>query len=151
MLMALGACACTGNPFSTKDNSTSSADSQSVSSSTTTPPPKQLELVRAISRGIVTVYSEGNGIDSVKFKIMSSAKEPLQIQISAGTLLDSTSAGIQTMVLRRTVVLSLAPGEESDVELEAACANMTLEAPGSGDTFTIIEVFISWVEIYGRG
>jgi len=133
MVIAFGASACKSNPFSAEENPTS----RTAASPTTTPSPTQVELVIAISRKLIAVDAMGDGLRSVKLTVRSYAKKPLRLQILSGTIFDPESPDVQTMVLRRSIDLNVAPGEEAEVALDAACADMTLEEPGDLDAFTI--------------
>ncbi len=97
-----------------------------------------ISLDDAVAQGLVTIATDGNGLDSVELTLSARRPGSLVVTIPAGTIFAATSGGVQNMVVReeQTVVLEGADAEVS-LTVPAACINMTLEAPLTGNHFSL--------------
>jgi len=97
-----------------------------------------ISLDDAVAQGLVTIATDGNGLDSVELTLASRRPGSLAVTIPAGTILAATSAGVQNMVVREEQIIVL-EGADAEVSLSvpAACINMTLDAPLTGNDFSL--------------
>jgi hypothetical protein len=97
-----------------------------------------ISLNDAVAQGLVKVTTDGAGLDAVDLILASRKPGSWAVTIPAGTILGSTSKGVQNMVVReeQTVVLEGADAEVS-LTVPAACINMTLDVPLTGNHFSL--------------
>jgi hypothetical protein len=97
-----------------------------------------ISLSDATAQGMVKFAAVGHGLDSVKLTLTSRSPGPLAVTIPAGTILATTSKGVQNMVVREEQSVALdGPDAEVSLTVPAACVNMTLKVPLNGDDFTL--------------
>ena len=92
----------------------------------------------AVAQGLVTIATDGQGLDSVELTLASRQPGSLTITIPAGTIFAAMSGGVQNMVVREDQMVVL-EGADTEVSLTvpAACINMTLDAPATGNHFSL--------------
>lgn len=101
-------------------------------------PEIRTDLVRAQRAGLVTVEGRGSGLQRLKLELELEVVQPVRLTVEAGTVFRPGAAGTQAMVVRRrTEVRLTAERPEVQLSLEAACAEMDDDVPGSGDRFTL--------------
>ena len=98
-----------------------------------------VELAEACSRGFVELHAKGrHSIDSFEVSLTSKSTKSLSVKILPGTVFTSTSPGTQSMIVVAERLISLAPKKSVDsYVVEAACINMHLSAPWSGDQLVL--------------
>jgi hypothetical protein len=75
----------------------------------------------------------GAGLEKIEISLESSLDVELLLAIIPGTLFEPISSAVQTMVAIEHREVILEPYAKLSLELDVACAEMRLDAPGSGD------------------
>ncbi len=98
-----------------------------------------VELIEAKSSGLITVNACGIGsLERIKLSLTSQSDNTLQVAILPGTIFESQSAGIQSMVVIGQKLVSLDPYETLEsISIDAACYNMELDMPEESDALTL--------------
>jgi len=106
---------------------------------TTTQPPVYVELIEAQSTGLIEVSACGIGsLEVIKLSLTSQSDNTLQIAILPGTIFESQSAGVQSMIVITEKLVLLYPHETAkSISVDAACASMELDAPSESDSLTL--------------
>jgi hypothetical protein len=101
--------------------------------------PRRIDLREALELGLLTADVTGTSLESIEIKVEVSAEleDSIELSIAPGTLFLAPSPDLQTMVVRREMVLFLTSKKELSVDLKVACANMTLKAPEGGETYIV--------------
>lgn len=101
-------------------------------------PETEVDLVSAQRSGLVRVAGRGHGLQSLELELELEVVQPVRLTIEAGTVFRPSAAGTQTMVLTKSRTVKLeADRPELRLTLDAACAEMHADTPGSDDTFTL--------------
>lgn len=98
-----------------------------------------VELAAAVQAGLVEASAIGAGsIDRVGVSLASKSDDILRVSIMPGVIFTASAAGVQSMVIITWVEVLLDPYEEAEpFYMDAACANMELDAPGDTDTMQL--------------
>ena len=90
-----------------------------------------VELIDASNMGLIEVSACGTGsINRIQMSLTSNSDDTLEVAILPGTIFTSSAAGIQSMVVTAEKLILLYPYETAEsVSIDAACANMELDAP----------------------
>jgi hypothetical protein len=101
--------------------------------------PIRVDLREAIEMGLLSAEVSGLSLESIEIEVEVSleVEDSIELTIAPGTMFLAPSPDLQTMVVRQEMVLYLEPKREVSVKLEVACANMTLKAPGGGETYIV--------------
>lgn len=100
--------------------------------------PVYVELIDASSRGLIMVSATGAGsLEVIKLSLTSLSDESLEVAVLPGTIFNSQSASIQSMLIIKEKLIVVYPHETVKSEVDAACANMVREVPGSSDVLTM--------------
>ncbi|HLE75565.1 MAG TPA: hypothetical protein VI864_05925 [Candidatus Bathyarchaeia archaeon] len=103
-----------------------------------TPTPTPVELGEAVTSGLVEATISGDGLQRINITLRSTSDSPLEVTILPGTMFETQSAGIQSMVVREERVLSLKSRDSVlSRSVPVACATMELDQPDEKDPFTI--------------
>jgi hypothetical protein len=107
--------------------------------------PVPVELLDAIDRGLITVSACGAGsLEIIELSLTSLSNESLEVTISPGTVFNSQSASIQSMLIIENKLVVVYPYETIEtVEVAAACANMVREVPSGSDILIISSAPVS--------
>ncbi len=102
-------------------------------------PPIEIMLFEAQFMELVEVNALGTGnLESIKLNITSKSDERLQLIILPGTIFESQTAGIQSMVVIEEKIVLLEPYETAElVEVNAASCNMQLDIPSESNVLTL--------------
>jgi hypothetical protein len=87
---------------------------------------------------MVNISIQGNGLEQLDISLESNLDISIMVSIVPGTLFETISSSVQTMVARELREIILEPHAVVDIELEVACASMHLNTPGPGDSFTAV-------------
>lgn len=87
---------------------------------------------------MIRMTIQGNGLEKMDLSLESNLDISILVSIVPGTLFETSSPSTQTMVARELREIVLEPHAEISIELEVACANMRLNAPGSADSYTAV-------------
>ena len=87
---------------------------------------------------MVNTTIQGAGLQKMEITLESNIDVSILITIIPGTLFITASSSVQTMVARELREIILEPFAEISLELDVACAEMHLDAPGPGDSFTAV-------------
>lgn len=103
------------------------------------PPPavRTGNLNDLLEEGSISVKATGSGIDELDLDIENLIDDLLKVEIPAGTYFVSGSSGEQNMVVRRTRVIEIDPGELVSAILDAACAEMEDDVPADDTGFSV--------------
>lgn len=96
-------------------------------------------LLDLIAAGKIEANVAGSSIEYVSLSVRNLTAERIEVRIPAGTFFASNSASAQSMVATAQQVTYLGPGQSSSVSISTACANLPLDIPHSGNTFTIAQ------------
>jgi len=98
-----------------------------------------VDLIEAKRRGLVEVAASGVGnLDRILLTLTSNSAKVLRVAILPGTIFDSQSASIQSMLVLTEKLVFLIPHERIEsIKVDAACGNMRLDLPGKSDTLTL--------------
>lgn len=142
-MISVCAAGCENSPVASQNNLPAQQSAPPIQATTSptqaaTPSPISVELSEALSRGLVQVIGSGDGMESVSVTLESKSNNPLEVIIPIGTIFHALSSGTQSMVAREKVTIRLEPqGSRQSISIDAACANMYLDAPEESDKFTI--------------
>lgn len=173
MVLAMGLASC-GSPensntnnVSTDNNLVGQLESASPPQPTEVEPPKRHALHEAAKRGLITYEVTGNGDSSgqsLKIKVQRTSSEPIQVYVAPGTVFETGSKGVQSMVAKSIArelgeavaeealqaaveaaldekgVLLLADQSTHTLLVEAYCRDFELENPSGEDGFTASSV-----------
>lgn len=96
-----------------------------------------LTLQQALTDGVVVATITGGGLSQVEISIKPKVEQNFEIIIEPGTMLISSSEGVQNMVVREEQIIYLKPELEVGLELDVSCANMHLDQPSFSNSFTV--------------
>jgi len=98
-----------------------------------------VELVDAVQAGLIEVSAAGTGyISSIEIRLTSSTEDRLEVTILPGTIFTSSAVGIQSMVVITQKVVLLDSYEVTEpFDIDAACANMELDAPEESNSLAL--------------
>jgi hypothetical protein len=101
--------------------------------------PRRIDLLEAIELGLLSADVRGMSLEKIEIELEVSVEveDSFELSIAPGTMFLAPSPDLQTMVVRREMVLFLTPKQELSVDLKVACANMTLKAPEGGETYIV--------------
>ena len=102
--------------------------------------PVYVELIEAQSKGLIEVSACGTGsINRIQMSLTSNSDDVLEVAILPGTIFTSSAASVQSMVVITEKVLPLLYPDETigPVNVDAACANMELDAPEESNTLAL--------------
>jgi len=100
--------------------------------------PVYVELIDASSRGLIMVSASGAGsLEVIKLSLTSLSDEILKVAVLPGTIFNSQSASIQSMLIIKEKHIVVYPDETVKSEVDAACGNMVREVPGNSDVLTM--------------
>ncbi len=102
-------------------------------------PPVYVELIEAQNMGLVEVSAYGTGsINRIQMSLTSNSDDVLEVAILPGTIFISSAAGVQSMVVIAEKLVLLDPYEAVEsVNIDAACANMELDAPEESNSLVL--------------
>ena len=105
---------------------------------TPAPTPTTVDSGKALSLGLVQATVSGSGLQRINIALKSTSDSPLQVVIPLGTIFETQSAGVQSMIVIERSVISLKSRDSvSSLNAPTACAKMELDTPDENDTFTI--------------
>jgi hypothetical protein len=87
---------------------------------------------------MVNTIIRGAGLEKMEITLESNVDVSILVSIIPGTLFETISVSVQTMVARELREITLEPYAEISLELDVACASMHLDAPSLGDSFTAV-------------
>jgi len=96
-----------------------------------------LTLQEALTEGVVVATITGSGLFQVEIAIKPKVELNYEIVIEPGTMLISSTEGVQNMVVREEKIVYLKPELEVGLDLEVSCANMHLDQPNYSNSFTV--------------
>jgi hypothetical protein len=96
----------------------------------------EIRLTRAISRHLVTVRTNGDGLQNVSVTIKRLVKRPLKIDLPVGTYFVS-GGDSQNMVSCEADTADLTDSDSADLTVRAACANFYLAQPDQDNRFQV--------------
>jgi hypothetical protein len=98
-----------------------------------------VELLAAARDGLVAASANGTGsINRIKIGLASQTEDILKVSILPGTIFTASAAGVQSMVVVIAEEVLLDPYEAIEpFYVDAACANMELDAPGSDSSLQL--------------
>jgi len=98
-----------------------------------------VDLIEAKRRGLAEVAASGVGsLDRILLTLTSNSAKVLRVAILPGTIFNSQSASIQSMLVLTETPVFLIPHERSEsIKVDAACGNMRLDLPGKSDTLAL--------------
>ena len=98
-----------------------------------------VELIEAAQSGLIGVSASGTGsINRIQMSLTSNSDDVLEVAILPGTIFTSSAAGVQSMVIITEKLVILGPYETTDpFDVDAACANMELDAPEESNNLTL--------------
>ncbi len=98
-----------------------------------------VDLIEAKRRGLVEVAASGVGsLDRILLTLTSNSAKVLRVAILPGTIFDSQSASIQSMLVLIETPVFLIPHERIEsIKVDAACGNMRLDLPERINTLTL--------------
>ena len=79
----------------------------------------------------------GNGLQRINIALKSTSDSPLQVVIPLGTIFETQSAGVQSMIVIESRVLSLKSRSSVSSSVPVACSTMELDQPDENNTFAI--------------
>ncbi|GAP16002.1 ABC-type sugar transport system, periplasmic component [Longilinea arvoryzae] len=103
------------------------------------PPPveRRGNIMDLIAEGSISVQATGRGIDELDLDIENLIDELLDVEIPAGTYFVAAAGGEQNMVVRHSQVVQVEPNDLLSTILDAACAEMEDDVPGSDTGFSL--------------
>jgi hypothetical protein len=104
---------------------------------TPAPTPVRMELIKAVTAGDVDIKATGNSLQALDLSIASNVNFDLEIVINPGTVFEPGSGSVQTMVVVARQTVEIEAKLDVEVELDVACADMTLDTPGGSDAFSL--------------
>lgn len=102
-------------------------------------PALEAPLLNLITAGKIEATVAGSSIESVSLSVRNLTAEPIRVLIPAGTFFASNSDSAQSMIATAPQIAYLQPNQETFVSISTACANLPLDIPHSGNTFTIAQ------------
>ena len=99
-----------------------------------------VELIQAKNMGLITASANGTGsINRIQVSLTSNSDDTLDVAILPGTIFTSSVAGVQSMVvIAEETVKRVFPYETTGpFDVDAACANMELDAPEESSSLTL--------------
>jgi hypothetical protein len=123
----------TGGPTATRRVATPAPEPTVEPVSTFLP----ISLRDALAADMVVLRARGENLQQMDIEIESKVELSLEIEIEAGVVFSTRSAGVQPMVVITDTHLQLEPKLSVEWELDVACASMHDDEPTSSDTFTL--------------
>ena len=101
-----------------------------------------VELIEARNMGLVNIDATGTGsINRIRMSITSNSDDNLEVTILPGTIFTSSAAGVQSMVVITEKLVLLSSYETTEpFNVDAACANMELDAPEESNSLVLSTV-----------
>lgn len=97
-----------------------------------------IDLYTGIRQGTLAVKVNGSGVEKIKVRVTRRERtEPLEVRIPAGTTFVPSSRNVQNMVTVDSTTIDLTQAASATVSIPVVCANLHLEVPDSGDTFSV--------------
>jgi hypothetical protein len=127
----------TPTPIDTPTPTLTNTPAPTLTPTDTPIPTRRGHISDLTAEGAIRVSPSGNGIDSIELDLENLVEEILQVEIPAGTYFVAQNPYNQNMVVTRSEVVVLDPGEFISTMLEAACANIERDVPSEGAGFTI--------------
>lgn len=92
--------------------------------------------------GLVNIDATGTGsINRIRMSITSNSDDNLEVTILPGTIFTSSAAGVQSMVVITEKLVLLSSYEITEpFNVDAACANMELDAPEESNSLVLSTV-----------
>jgi hypothetical protein len=118
------------------DNSGIEEEIAAVEAPPVTPLQPLLDLIAA---GKIEASVTGSSIESVTLHLRNLSPEAQRVYVPAGTFFASNRASAQSMVATRGSEYDVQAGQEISVTIDTACANLPLDIPDSGNTFSIAQ------------
>jgi hypothetical protein len=101
-----------------------------------------VELIEAKNMGLIYVSATGTGsINRIQLSLTSNSDDVLEVAILPRTIFTSSAGGIQSMVVITEKLVLLVSHETTDpFNVDAACANMELDAPEESNSLALSTV-----------
>ncbi len=101
-----------------------------------------VELIEARNMGLVDIDATGSGsINRIRMSLASNTDDNLEVTILPGTIFTSSTAGVQSMVIIIEKLVLLSSYETTEpFNVDAACANMELDAPEEINSLVLSDV-----------
>ena len=98
-----------------------------------------VELMQAKNMGLVDINASGTGsINRIQMSLTSKTDDNLEVAILPGTIFTSSAAGVQSMVVTIQELVLLDAYETTELfDVDAACANMELDAPEESNSLAL--------------
>lgn len=93
-----------------------------------------------VADGRLAIDASGSGIQQVSLHVLNLSDERLRFLVPAGTFFAAEDSAAQSMIATGGVLeFDIAPREAMTVSVNAACTNLPLDIPHSGNAFTIAQ------------
>lgn len=99
--------------------------------------PRRIDLQEAIALGLLTADVRGVSLESIEVEVSLKVEDSIELTIQPGITFLAPSPDLQTMVVRHELYVFLEDKDEVSLEVDVACANMHLEAPGGGEVYSV--------------
>ena len=98
-----------------------------------------VDLIEAVEGGLVEVRAAGTGsINRIELRLTSNTEDNLEVTILPGMIFTSSAVGIQSMVVIEERIVLLDSYEVTNpLDVDAACANMELDAPEESNSLLL--------------
>jgi len=96
------------------------------------------DIVELLAQKKIEVKNQGSGIESLELQVRQIGNQNLLVRIPVGTFFVSNKGSTQNMVTTEERSVTLRNAQWTRITVPAACANISKDIPGSGDSFEIL-------------
>jgi len=96
------------------------------------------DIVELLAQKKIDVKNQGSGIDSLELQVRQIGNQNLVVWIPVGTFFVSNNGSTQNMVTTEEHSVTLRNAQWTRITVPAACASISKDIPGSGDSFEIL-------------
>jgi len=103
--------------------------------------PQAIGLVEAESRGYVGYEWAGRGDNATMgLTVTNKTEREWEVEIEVGTKLEAGNENVQSMVVTKEVHITLHPHDKQDIEVHAACLDISKDPPATTDASWSVQV-----------
>lgn len=103
----------------------------------TTPPDRQGHIVDLFENGTINIKAQGLSIEELSISIENLYERKAIVEIPLGTYFVPHDSSAQNMVVTKSQVVTLWPGETQELIINVACASIHQDIPSTDDTFAV--------------
>jgi len=95
------------------------------------------DFATMIGNGMLSVSVTGQSIDYTSISIKNKSKRSITVTIPFGTYFAPANGGVQNMIMREDMTVSLSGKGDTSLGVKTACMNIDRSIPGGSDSFSV--------------